>query len=301
MSSQFELNNMIRTSLEQTIVINQIITMFYAERERGFEFHGEYHDFWEFLYVDKGEIVVTADDSVHYMSQGSIIFHKPNEFHRFHATKGTAPNIIVMTFDCDSQAMKQFDGQIIRLENEERNLLAQIIAEGQNAFKYPFDHPLQRREDAPVGSEQLMQNYLEIFLIRLLRRNVFKEVPKGLSTIAREKRRDELTERIIAHMKENVCSHLTVAGIADHFHISRTQVTALFKENTGHSMKEYFNKLKMERAKQYIRENTDSLTEIADMLGFSSIHAFSGTFKKWTGMSPSEYARSVIARVHDKE
>ncbi|UVI30758.1 AraC family transcriptional regulator [Paenibacillus spongiae] len=297
MPSYTELNNMKRTSLEQTIVINKIITMFYAEREKDYEFHGEFHDFWEFLYVDKGEIVVTADDTVHSLSQGSIIFHKPNEFHRFHAAKGTAPNFIVMTFDCDSQAMRRFDGQIIRLEDEERNLLAQIIAEGQNAFHYPFDHPLRRREDAPVGSEQVMQNYLEIFLIRLLRRNVFRDAPKGLSTIAREKRRDELTQQIIAYMEANVGQNLTVAGIADHFHISRTQVTEIFKDNTGHSMKEYFNKLKMERAKRYIREKTGSLTEIADMLGFSSIHAFSGTFKKWTGMSPSEYARSVIARV----
>jgi len=296
----YELNNMTRTMLNQTIVIDNIITLHYSERDRDFVFRGEYHDFWEIFYVDKGEVEVTADDQVHLLSQGSIIFHRPNEFHRFHAIKGTAPNFLVITFDCHSEAMRQFDRQIIRLNSEERNLLASVVAEAQNAFVFPSGHPLQRHEEVPLGSEQLLKNYFEIFLLRLLRRNAVDLVPKGLSTIAQEKRMDELTSQIITYMEAHIGQNLTVSDICGHFHSSRTQVATVFKENTGHSVKEYFNKLKMDRAKQYIREKTGSITEIADMLGYSTIHAFSSTFKKWTGMSPSEYARSVKARIEEE-
>ncbi|MFD0712023.1 helix-turn-helix domain-containing protein [Paenibacillus sp. GCM10027626] len=297
MSTQFDLDNMTRTFLDQTIVIDNLITLHYSERDRNYVFRGERHDFWELLYVDKGEIEVTADADVHLLSQGSIIFHKPNEFHRFHAIKGTAPNFIVITFDCHSEAMRNFYGRIIRLDSDERNLLAQFIAEAQHAFTFPFQYPLQRRKDAPAGSEQLVKNYLEIFLLRLLRRNMLPETVKGLSTLAQEKRLDDIARQMINYMYANIGKALTVADICDHFHISRTQIATIFKENTGHTIKEYFNKLKMEQAKQYIRENADSVTEISEKLGFSTIHAFSSTFKKWTGMSPSEYARSVKARI----
>ena len=51
----------------------------------------------------------------------------------------------------------------------------------------------------------------------------------------------------------------------------------------------------MDLAKQMIRENHYNFTQIADTLGFSSIHYFSRQFKRITGMTPSEYASSIKA------
>ncbi|HAP9434296.1 TPA: helix-turn-helix domain-containing protein, partial [Enterococcus faecium] len=50
---------------------------------------------------------------------------------------------------------------------------------------------------------------------------------------------------------------------------------------------------KMEKAKRLVLENELTYTEIADILGFHSIHHFSSAFKKYTGLSPSKYYLSL--------
>lgn len=59
---------------------------------------------------------------------------------------------------------------------------------------------------------------------------------------------------------------------------------------------EYFRKLKIDKAKTMIREEEYNITQIANILGYNSIHYFSKQFKGITDMSPTEYARSVKAR-----
>ena len=53
----------IKTKLKRSIDIDAIITLHYFEYMKNFEFKGESHNFWEFLYVDKGTIAVRADDT----------------------------------------------------------------------------------------------------------------------------------------------------------------------------------------------------------------------------------------------
>ncbi|KRE98349.1 AraC family transcriptional regulator [Paenibacillus sp. Soil766] len=286
-----------RTHLKMSLVINKVITMHYFEFGKDYSFNGEKHDFWEFLYVDRGEVEVHADDHRYLLKQGSIIFHKPNEFHSFYATKGKAPNLIVMTFDCHSKAMQFFEQKVLHLDDEERNLLAQIVREGQQAFEFPFGHPLVRRQDAPVGSEQMIQSYLEILLVRLLRKSAQAEVDTPLSTVAKEKSVHDLTSKVMSYMAEHIDAHLTLNEISQVFCVGKTQLKELFKKNTNYTIMEYFAKLKIDQAKILIREETYNFTEISRKLGFSSVHYFSKAFKKATLMSPSEYARTVKSRM----
>ena len=72
----------IPTPLKREIVIDSIITIHYFEYMRDFVFQGESHDFWEFLYVDKGTILVTAGETEYKLNTGDIIFHKPNKISR---------------------------------------------------------------------------------------------------------------------------------------------------------------------------------------------------------------------------
>ena len=51
--------------------------------------------------------------------------------------------------------------------------------------------------------------------------------------------------------------------------------------------------LKIKEAKKLIRENNYSISQISDMLGYSSIHIFSRAFKKAVGLSPTAYRKSI--------
>ena len=58
---------------------------------------------------------------------------------------------------------------------------------------------------------------------------------------------------------------------------------------------QYCQRLKIDAAKRLIRQKRMNFTEIAESLGYSSIHYFSRHFKKQTGMTPTQYADSVKA------
>jgi len=289
----------LRTRLKKTIDIKQMITMYYFEFGKEYVFRGEKHDFWEFLYVDKGEIEVIADDRQLHLEQGSIVFHKPNEFHRFHANRVKAPNLIVMTFDCDSPAMKHFHNAVIRLEADERNLLASVIEEGMHAFSFPFRYPLRdhRLTSGPVGCEQMIKLYLEMFLIRLLRRISARATSGLLPSTVKEKNDEAVVKSVVRYLEERVGSPVTLDDISDTLHVSKSRLKELFKKGTGLTIMEYFAKLRIDKAKLLIREQPNNFTEIAGMTGFGSVHYFSKAFKKATGMNPSEYARSVKGRL----
>ena len=70
----------IKTTLKREIAIDSIITIHYFEYMKDFVFHGESHDFWEFLYVDQGSVIVQAGENHFRMEAGDIIFHEPMNF-----------------------------------------------------------------------------------------------------------------------------------------------------------------------------------------------------------------------------
>lgn len=292
-----------RFELKDELVIDGLYSFHYFELAKDFVFAGEKHDFWEFVYVDKGELEVSADFRGFRLRQGDIIFHKPNEFHSIWANRVIAPNAVVVTFSCRSEAMKRFEGKLFRLGDAERNLLSQLVKEALQTFEPPLDDPyhniLKRKPDAPFASEQLIKLYLQLFLLRLLRDNERQERnvrDKRLSSIAAERTETELVNRIVLFLESNAEQPLTLQDVAETFHLSKNHLNKLFTLRMGTGIMHRFRLLRIERAKRLIRESGGTVAEIAERLQYSSPGNFTRHFKQVTGMSPSDYARSIQSR-----
>ena len=124
------------TPLKKEIVIDSIITIHYFEYMRDFVFRGESHDFWEFLYVDRGTVLVTAGESDFQLTTGNIIFHKPKEFHAIRSIGKNSPNLMTASFTSASPAMKLLEGKSIRCPSRSETLFP--------TFWDLQDSPLQR-------------------------------------------------------------------------------------------------------------------------------------------------------------
>lgn len=286
-------------TLREELDISKIITIHYFEYASTYHFQGESHDFWEFLCVDKGEAVVTAGDTSHILSRGQIIFHKPNEFHSVKANGRIAPNLVVITFECQSPCMKRFENLITEIGENERTLLAKIISEARQCILTPLDDPftqrMERKENSPFASEQIIKIYLELFLISMIRQMDSRKLPAP--TVKSIKKRNDalLHARVISYLESHVREQLTLDDICRANMVGRAQLLKLFKDENGCGVIDYFSRLKIETAKQMIREESGNFSQISDHLGYSSIHYFSRQFKKITGMTPSEYASSIKA------
>lgn len=285
-------------TLKEELVIDELFSLHYFEYMSSFSYEGERHDFWEFLCVDKGEVEVVADDRHYTLKRGEIIFHKPNEFHTLRANGVIAPNLVVISFACSSPCMSFFQEKLLSINEEEQRLLAQIIQEARQTFDGRLDDPYQEKllfqSRPPFGGPQLIKAYLELFLIRLYRRynaSVRRTQPAG--KLMKRRSDDALYEKIQLYMQEHLKDSLSIEQICKDNLVGRSQLQKLFREQGNDGIINHFSAMKIEAAKQLIRNDGMNFTQISDELGYTSIHYFSRQFKKITGMTPSEYASSI--------
>ncbi|MDY5231609.1 MAG: AraC family transcriptional regulator [Eubacteriales bacterium] len=283
------------TRLNDEIKISRLYTVHYFEYSKRFSFTGESHDFWELVYADKGDVTVFADDKSFVLEQGNVIFHKPNEWHNVRANGVDAANITIITFASPSKAMSFFENKILAVGQKQKELLSKIVSEYTNAFKTPLNDPytthLERRSDAAVASEQLIKLFLCEFLILFLRND-----PSGRQRTVRSIHSSDATlNLLINYMEQNITKTVTLKELMEYSGTNRTAIENIFRENLGKGAVEYFLILKIELAKKYLREDNYNITQISEILGYSSIHYFSRQFKKITGMTPTEYLLSIKA------
>ncbi len=292
-------DNFTRLSFEKKFNVTKIITIFYMEISKSFKYDGERHDFWEMVYIDKGEMICTADKNRFILKSGEMTFHKPNEFHNLSGDNNTAPNISIITFECKSSAMKYFEGKIFKLTPEEKSMLSLLFSEGLSCFQLadplnPLLQSLVQIEDAPFGSSQMTKNLLEAFLIMLCRHT---------DVVTKKMRRSYVIDgvdvpynikEILDFLRQNIYGKITVQDVAQYVGKSESSVKQLFSKYQKNGIIKYYNSLKIKEAKKLIREDKYNITQISDMLCFDNPQYFSKAFKKFTNMTPSEYKASIM-------
>ena len=280
--------------LKETLSVTSLVSVHYLEYTRDFAFSGELHDFWEFVYVDKGRVYATAGSNEFQLSAQQFYLHKPMEFHNIRCDGTVAANAIVISFDGNCPALQNVAGRILTCPEESRPLLASIIGEAREAFSTPLGDPnikeLLRNNHQPFASEQLIRLYLEEFLIKLVRNNWHLNNQASLPTRQFSNQR---LKAICAYLEDNVENRIMFEDVCRQFSIGASALKKLFRDNVGCGVMEYYGRCKIERAKQMIREREMNYTQIADTLHYTTVQYFSRHFKRCTQMTPSEYADSV--------
>lgn len=281
----------------KVLEISRIVTILYFKFPKNFVFTGERHGFWEFIYVDKGEILISADSRQYCLKAGELAFHRPGEFHTVKADGVLAPHVFVTSFECDSPAMKRFEKKILRLSDEEKSILAKLLAEGQTCYEKkdaaPPIHGMNRKKSAPFGAEQMVKLLLEQLLISIYRsRDSILKSRRSRSVQAKVAGRG-LTMQILAILEANLTKPLSLEEISQSVGYSVSHIKGVFKADTGKSIMDYFLGLKTEEAKIRIKEGSQNITQIADALGFQNVYYFSRFFKQKTGMTPTEFSKAI--------
>lgn len=287
-------------NLKDTFNVKSIFTIHYFKYGKNFSVRSEKHNFWEMVYIDSGEALILADDKKLKLKQGQAFFHKPNELHTIY-TENNFANSAIISFDCNSKNMATFSDKIFTLNDFEKQLLNKIIIEGKHSFKDKLNdiylEKMTKREDAPFAGEQLIKNCIELLLISITRSSISNQA--SLINVFNDNQlvntSDKIVENILDILYKNIYNNVNLDKIAKELSFSKTYIKSVFKKRTGTSIIQYYIKLKIDEAKKLLSQNKHTITEIADMLSFNSIHYFSKQFKSQTDMSPTEYAKSIKA------
>ena len=280
----------IKTRLSNRVHIDGVYTVHYFEYTKDFAYSGELHNFWELVYADKKSLYITAGARELKLEAGQLYIHRPNEFHNIRCDGERAANSVILSFDCDCAELMNISGIVINCGNDEKRLIGSIIRESQDAFATPLGTPytrvMEKSHSGRFGCEQLIRIYIEQLIILLVRGNEKRSSAANAESGC-------LLAEICKYLEQNVDCRLHFEDITKHFSLSASVIKKVFREQMGCGVMEYFAKLKVDAAKQMIREGNFNFTEIADMLAFNTSQYFTTVFRRISGMTPSEYSSSI--------
>ena len=280
--------------LANLINVQKIVTIHYQALEKNYVFSEEKHDFWEINYADKENVFVGIDGERIELKQGEILFIKPNQPH-FVESGDKEPNLFIISFSCRSESMSFFADKKYSVPEKYRYLLQNIMSEAEHTFDLPdFDphlNELKLLENPNLGGEQIIKNSLESLLIYLLR-HAQKRPSSQEFFVSKIADSSELEDEIVRILTSKIYGKFSLADLSNELHYGMTRLCTFFKKKTGKSIYQTYLKLKIDEAKKLIRKNK-SFAEITELLCFDSLSTFTFVFRKYLGMTPSEYRNSI--------
>ena len=277
--------------VNKAIVIQNLITIESLDITKEFTYPEEKHTFYEFVYVDNGNIHCHLEERDIELTQGDFLLIPPHNRHYYYNTEEFSAALFIVCFRCGSEILSILE-QKISLPKELKLLLADIVQESKNAFQFPFNRKLKPLENPLYASQQLVENNIEKLLIHLVRNetNQNESIQFVMDSVEKE---HNLIDDILALLNSHLYSRITLEYISQQTYYSKAYLNNIFNKHMGTSIMQYYNTLKIKEAKKLLR-NEQAPSSIALQLGFESATYFTKVFKRQTGMTPSAYKKQIL-------
>lgn len=99
--------------------------------------------------------------------------------------------------------------------------------------------------------------------------------------------------KIFMYIHENFDKDISLTDIAQHFNLSESYISKLFKNSLDVNFKTYVNKLKIKKAKELLNTKNYKVSDITAMVGCNNTNTFIRIFKQYEGVSPGEYMKNL--------
>lgn len=267
--------------------IHALNTCFLSQFRAPYYFRGEFHPFWEMVYVTEGKLFAASEEKIFCMQKGDVIFHKPMEFHRLWSTEDSDINALIIGFSATGEGMDVLSGGAFVLAEAQQKELLDILSYLQEHFS-DEDRFLKsmKKNYAELSAEiQTFVNRFEIFLLSLTQiHNPLTEKELAVDEGS------NLYRSAIEELNRNMEGWISTEELAKRLCCSPSQLKRTFAKYSNIGIHKYHLKLKTAAAGRMLRKGVPS-SEIAARLGFANQNYFSTVFKRETGVSPSRYLK----------
>ena len=238
------------------------------------------HQFYEWVVVGKGTVYSTVNGVTATLTAGDIHVTFPGDIHSIVASESDPPDYDFISVELSDPNLISImapivieygsaDSRIIRSERI-KNIVASIIAEANE------------RAELYESVLNSLTSQLCAYTVRKLR-NVHISYSQGVSGA------ESLCYRIMNYINTNIYTIKKLSDVCEMTRYNYNYLSNLFKRVTGRTLMEYYTERRLECANLHLAEGKHTITEIAEMLGYSSVYVFSRAYKKHFGISPTEY------------
>jgi AraC-like DNA-binding protein len=159
---------------------------------------------------------------------------------------------------------------VIRIQDENANLKCLL-------------EKLHEETKGPTPCKPLINHYVKALAMLIAR----KSLAKGPQ--------NDMVGRVKQYMQHNMAGDVTVQMLADLVYVSKSYLSRIFRRQTGMSLNDYLQKLRIEAAKSILVSSNLCIEEVSSMVGYHSPKYFYRVFLAGTGMSPRDFRKSEAA------
>lgn len=232
---------------------------------------------YQFVYISKGKGIFESESTKkRAIAKGQIMILFPGQWHSYQPLKDIGWNEYYIGFEgsiIDSIINKSF------ISSQNQVLDVGTSEELVNLFSTAIRVAKEDKKSA--------QQYLAGIVFHIL--GMILALSQNKNYEARES--TQVIERAKIIMGENIHKDIDVKEIASKLGTSYSWFRKFFKEYTGYAPAQYFQELKLRKAKELLTETNLPIKEIAYELNFSSIEYFLSFFKQRVNITPSEYRK----------
>lgn len=243
------------------------------------------HSFFEVCYVLEGEGDFQVEDQLFRVKQGDLFIAKPDERHEIISSKRRPLAIYFWSYT------------LVPPSDIKRNELNTLF----NAFRVSKEHVAESQEAVArilgsltdeirrkaIGYRPVIESLVKQLLIETARAST--QVQSLQSYSVNHTHQDRVVGTIIQYLRDNYAQPLTLKKVAAQVHLSERHMSRMFKKATGQTIKHYVTTLRMNVAKQRLLNSGVSVSNVAYDTGYQDVRHFSTVFRKWVGLSPSQY------------
>lgn len=104
---------------------------------------------------------------------------------------------------------------------------------------------------------------------------------------------DRMIDNVISEIREHYMEDISLTSLSAKYNISLGHLSKMIKESLSVNFSDYIASLRIQRAKELLRDDRLSIQEIAEIVGYNDYFYFTKVFKRVEGISPSKYRKSM--------
>ncbi len=253
------------------------------------------HEFFEMVYIKRGNAVFEISGKPAQLGPNDIIIIKPNQSHKFIVKSQEGCEFIVLSFRFVSNTNSEFSevplGDFLNfVSGKESGAFITLKVSQKNEIINILNSILKERENTDIGSE-FLNHLLVMELFVFISRALKMEWESSIMNVSPKVK--ELIHISANYINNNFERDITIGDIAKYVFLSSSYFTRAFKEEMGVSPINYLLKIRIERSKEMLGDFKLKIGDIALSVGFSNQQRFNEIFKKYEGMTPLQYRKSI--------
>lgn len=248
-------------------------------------FIAHWHPEIELIYIRRGSIEVTIEKETVKAKSGDLLIIDSGKIH--FSSMNYKDNLLEFII---------FDPAIINSVFEGFNLKSSLLTESMlnrlnihSSLITLLDLINKEQKEKRKYYDEIIATAIKQFCLLLKRVTIYYVDPNR--SIEKKERIDEF-QYFLNYIESNSCENITLSKGASMLNVNASYFSTLFKEYTGSTFIKYLNAIRIENSIIQMKENKDTIIDIAYSNGFNNIRTFNRVFKDFTGLTPTDFLKS---------